>query len=838
MIAPGIVGRDAELRRIIDAIDDIERHGRALLLRGEAGIGKSALLEAAHVHAVSTGRMVLSTAGVETESALGYAGLHRLLRPLVPRIDALSDVQRRALRAALGVGDDPAGEPFLVALAARELLAAQAQERPIVVIADDLHWLDGASRTVLGIVGRRIGEAAIVLLAAVRDGYDASVGNLELDNLPLHGLDRAAAAEILDGRSIRLPGQLRARLLTQAAGNPLALIELPAVATVETIGYDEGAALPISTRLEQAFASRMREMPLSTREVLLIAACDQASAVDEVLLAARRLGGPRDRADFSPAVEAGLVGLHEGTIRYRHPLVRSAIYQSAPLEARLAAHGAWAQTVKDDPDRRAWHRAAATVRRDDDVAREVEAAAGRARARGAVLEAAVMLARAAGLTENVELRADRLLRSAELALDTGRPDLVRDAVEEAQRLSLGVRDRARAQLLSEGFSDGVVGDVDRVLRLIDQANEVSSLGDVEFALDLLRGAAVRCWWAALEATVRMRVLSAAEKLAVSPVEPRLIAIMACAAPIERGAEVVGRVPAALAAAGDDPLGRWFVAMAAHAAGDHAQSLSILADLAPELRGHGRFGLLTQVLSMMQWDAALVGDWDVAEATATEGNRLALDTGQRIWGAGITCGLSAAAAVRGDCDHATDLARQAESVIVTHGLADMHSVLLTARGIAAVADGRYDDAFAVLCRAFDPADPAFHYREQTGALTYFAEAAAGCRRVEEARVVIEGLAALAEAGAAPALTAEIEFAVALLGDHLGLTRSEVPGPGVILRPFNRGRLRLARGKALGRAGEVTEAARLFGLARADFVEAASSPWRARADAELAAAGVAG
>jgi len=759
--AGGIVGRDAELRRITGAIDAVERHGAALVLRGEAGIGKSALLEAAHVHALSIGRLVLSTVGVETEGALGYSGLHRLLRPLVPRIDRLNDVQRRALRAAFGVGDDPPGEPFLVALATLELLTAQARQVPIAVIADDLHWLDAASRTVLGIIGRRVEVAPIVLLAALRDGYDAMVGDLGLDEVQLTGLDRASAVELLDGRSARLPPPVRERLLSEAAGNPLALIELPSLVTTESIRHDEWASLPISARLEQAFASRLRDMPAGTTELLLAAASEQAGTVDEILLAAGLLGAPRVRADFGPAIDAGLISVDEETIHYRHPLVRSAIYQSAPLEARLAAHAAWARTVKDDPDRRAWHRAAATVTRDDDVARDVDAAAIRARARGAVLEAAVMLSRAARLTEDLELRADRLLRSAELALDSGRPDLVREAVEAAQRLSLGVRDRARAQLLSEGFDDGVVGDVDRVLRLIDEASEVSALGDVDFALDLLRGAAVRCWWAALNATVRSRVLGAAEELSVSPLEPRLLAIIACTAPIERGAEVVGRVPAALAATGHDPRGRWFIAMGAHAAGDLALSLSILTDLAPELRQHGRFGLLTQVLSVMQWDAALVGDWDLAEAAATEGDRLAVDTGQRIWGAGITCGLSAAAAVRGDPHRAADLARQAESVIVPNRLADMHSVLLAARGIAAVTDGRYDDAFAVLRRAFDPTDPAFHYREQTGALTYFAQAAAGCGQVEEARTVIEAVAAIAEAGAAPALNARIERALGLL-----------------------------------------------------------------------------
>ena len=588
-------------------------------------------------------------------------------------------------------------------------------------------------------------------------------------------------------------------MLSEAAGNPLALVELPASAGAAST---EPAVLPISARLERAFAGRLREMPAPTRALLLVAASDEASAIGEILDATGRLAhAPASNETLAPAVRAGLLDVRDDTVRYRHPLMRSAIYQSAPLAQRLAAHAALAETLAGhDADRRAWHRAAATVRRDDTVADDVEIVARRAQARGGILEAAVTLRRSAELTEDAGLRGERLLGSAELAYEAGRADLVQRAIEDAQPLSLGVRDRARAALLSEIFYDGVAGDVPRVYTLVDDARQVAALGDGELALQLLQGAAVRCWWAALDADVRGLVADSAEALPVSELEPRLLAIIACAAPLERGAEIVARAPRALQTAGGDPLSVWFVAMAAHAVADHSLAFTLLADLAPVLRRHGRFGLLTQVLSMIQWDAAMLGDWEAAEATASEGDRLATETGQPVWGAGLTCGLSAVAAIRGDIARAERLAASAEAVIVPHGLADMHAVLVTARGIAALTAGRNEDAFAILSRLFDPRDPAHHYREQFGGLSFYAEAAATCGRDAQGRAVIERLSDRTGAGAAGALRDAVRFARAIL------RADDPPTLDISGTPFNRARLELARGRRLADHGRSRRHAR--------------------------------
>ncbi|HEY6887710.1 MAG TPA: hypothetical protein VI300_08025, partial [Solirubrobacter sp.] len=442
----------------------------------------------------------------------------------------------------------------------------------------------------------------------------------------------------------------------------------------------------------------------------------------------------------------------------------------------------------------------------------------------AILDAAVTLRRAAELTEEPGLRAERLLASAELAYEAGRADLVETAVNDAQRLTLDVRDRARAELLSEIFYDGVAGDVPRVYTLVDDARQVAALGDRQLALELLQGAAVRCWWAALDPTVRGMVADNAEAMPVSPLEPRLLAVIACATPLQRGGEIVERAPRALEAAGEDPLAAWFVAMAAHAVADHALAFRLLAELAPALRRDGRFGLLTQTLSMIQWDAAMLGDWEAAEATAREGDRLAEETGQPVWGAGLTCGLSAVAAIRGDYARAERLANKAEAVIVPQGLADMHSVLVTARGIAAVAAGRYEDAFAVLARLFDARDPAHHYREQFGGLGYYAEAAAACGRQQAARGVIERLSADAGRGSAQALRDALAFARSLIADD--------GHPVQDLRPFDRARLDLADGRKLAGRGRTSDARAALMRAGAAFDALGATGWSTRVHEQLA------
>ena len=573
---------------------------------------------------------MLATAGVEAESSLPYAGLQRLLLPLLPRVDALPAPQRSVLLAALGAEDQEGGDLFLVALAALGLLARAAADGPLLVLIDDLHWLDDASHDVMTFIARRVDADPIVLLAAVRDGAAARGGDLGIPVHTLNGLEAGAAGALLDARAPGLPAAVRRRLLHDAAGNPLALVELPAPATARAAGMaaDE-AILPVSERLERTFARRVDELPAETAAALLVFAADAAAPLADVLTAADALlrdEAPAERrvvtvAALQPAIDAGLVRLEGTTLRFRHPLVRSAIYQAAPVARRQAAHTALTALLDGQPDRRAWHRSAAATGPDEAVAADVEALAQRALRRGAILQAATALARAAELSEADVPRVRRILAAAELAFELGRAEMVRALVAQAERLALSDHDEARVAWLSEIFHDGAghdQGDAPRVLHLVALAQRAAREDDPDLALNLLGGAALRCWWGGSVPAVRRKVVAAAEAVDVAADDPRRLAAIAMAEPLTRAAEVMAAIRAAGPLVARDPLAAFQHGMAAHALGDYEASLRLLAGASDGLREQGRLGLLAQASVMRAIGAIQMGDWAVASRERERG----------------------------------------------------------------------------------------------------------------------------------------------------------------------------------------------------------------------------
>lgn len=836
-LAP-LIGRDAELRQLTIALDDLPARGTALAFRGEAGIGKSALLDAARDLAEERDVRVLHTAGVASESDLPFSGLHRLVRPMMNDIDALGASHRSALRAAFGIGDEPAGDPFLVAMATLELLSVHAVERPLLVIADDLHWLDAPSRDVIAFVGRRIEADPIVVLVAVRDGYEEDVGDLGLHERVLARLGDADASAVLDARAPGLPATLRTRLLADAAGNPLALVELPT--TAASTGADrisDGEVLPLNARLEQAFAARLDDMPPETNALLLAAAADESVAVSEILAAAALLlGGPSRLAMLQPAVEARLVALVGTTVQFRHPLVRSAIYQSADLERRHAAHAALADVFADEPDRRASHRAAAALGRDDSVALELEEMSSRVLRRGAVLEAATSLGRAAELSDDPGARARRLLRAAELAFQVGRADLVRAFVEEARGLNLSARDRARAEWLSEIFYDGVPGDPERVLALVGLAEQARH-DDPELALTLLFAAGLRSWWGDPGATVRKRVTAAVSRVAVDQSDPRVLQILALAQPIACSAAVMAGLEESAPPTADDPEVALRLGMAAHCVGDWERAMRILRLAMEPLRAHGRLGLLTHAVGMFASEAVFVCDWPVASGAASEFETLARETNQLVWQSGAAVAQCAVAGIRGDEELAESYAAEAERLIQLTGSSDILCVLQNARGLTALAAGRYEDAYVHLVRIFDPSDPSYHYRESYVAVAQLADAALATGRQESARALVDELTERAEPSAERAMLHGLHYARAILAPD---DQAEAMITAALARVgpqwvFNHARLNLALGAWLRRQRRVGESRVPLRASRDAFDEIGAAAWGDRARQELRAAG---
>ena len=402
------------LDRLLDAVRG--GAGRALVVRGEPGVGKTALLDYLAEHA--SGCRVARVAGVESEMELAYAGLHQLLTPMLDRLERLPDPQREALRTAFGLSAGPVPDRFLVGLATLSLLAEVAEEHPLLCLVDDEQWLDSASAQVMAFVARRLVAESVGLVFAARVPSDELAG---LPELVVEGLREADARALLAAAlSGPLDARVRDRIVAEARGNPLALLELPGGVTPAELagGFALPDAVPLSGRIEESFRRRLDALPADTRMLLLVAAADPVGDPVLVWRAAERLGIGTQAA--TPAAEAGLLEVG-ARVRFRHSLVRSAAYRSASLPERQQAHRALAEATDPalDPDRRAWHRAHATPGPDEDVAAELEHSAGRAQARGGLAAAAAFLERAGLLTPDPDRRAQRLLAAARAKRDAG-----------------------------------------------------------------------------------------------------------------------------------------------------------------------------------------------------------------------------------------------------------------------------------------------------------------------------------------------------------------------------------------------------------------------------------
>jgi DNA-binding CsgD family transcriptional regulator len=460
---PALVDRQRERQALDGLMGDLRSgRGRALVVRGEAGVGKSALLEYAAGGAADM--RVARAAGVESEMELAFAGVHQLCAPLLDRLERLPGPQRDALGIAFGLRGGGAPDRFLVGLAVLTLLSEAAEDRPLLCLVDDAQWLDRASAQVLAFVARRLLADPVGLLFAVRDPGEQLGG---LPDLEVRGLrDEDARGLLRSVVRVRLDEQVRDRIVAETQGNPLALLELPRGLSPAQLagGFGLAGAQAVPGRIEESFRRRLGAMPADTRLLLLVAAAEPVGDSVLVRRAAERLG---IAASAAAAAEAdGLVEI--GTrVRFRHPLVRSAVYRSAALPDCRAAHLALAEvTDRDlDPDRRAWHLAAAAAGPDEQVAAELERSAGRAQARGGLAAAAAFLQRAVALTAEPGPRAGRALAAAHASLQAGAFDAALELVTTAEAGPLDDLQRAQVSLLrgQVAFAAGAVGEAPALL---------------------------------------------------------------------------------------------------------------------------------------------------------------------------------------------------------------------------------------------------------------------------------------------------------------------------------------------------------------------------------------
>jgi DNA-binding CsgD family transcriptional regulator len=462
-------GRDAECAAL-DELLHATRQGesRVLSIRGEPGVGKTALLDHA-IESAADFRVVRAT-GVESEMELAFAGLHQLSAPLLDRVDRLPGPQRKALRGAFGLSGDETTR-FLVALATLGLLSDAAEERPLLCVVDDAQWLDDASALSLAFVARRLGAESIALIFASRGAGDQLRG---LPELVVGGLADADARALLDSAAHgRLDEQVRDRIVAETRGNPLALLELPRDWSAAELAGGFGPPQALTERIEQSFLRRVESLPPQSRQLLLAAAAEPLGDAALLWRAVGRLGIGADAV--VAAKEAGLIEMG-AVVRFRHPLVRSAIYWSASPQARRDVHRALMEsTDQSDPDRRAWHLAGATSEPDECIAAELERSATRAQARGGLAAAAAILERSAMLTPDPTRRVERTLATAEAKLAAGAFDSALGLLAMARAGPLDELQRARVDLLAAEIAFGMHHGNDAPALLLHAAKRLESL---------------------------------------------------------------------------------------------------------------------------------------------------------------------------------------------------------------------------------------------------------------------------------------------------------------------------------------------------------------------------
>jgi DNA-binding CsgD family transcriptional regulator len=831
-----LIGREDEMRRLDAMVDGLGGGGGALVISGDAGIGKSALLHHVSRRAEAAGTQILSAVGVESEAEFGFAGLHQLLAPILGLSDGLPDPRRHALEAAFGLSDARLPDRFHVGLAAHQLICEAASSCPQVLLVDDAHWLDSSSLNVLSFLARRLETEPIALFATLRDGYSTSLDEVHLPRLRLNRLGAEEAAALLDRHAPEMHPIRRAGLLAEAAGNPLALVELgDAWRPSDQREHLESQPATLTARLEHAFAARLDEFPEETRLALLAAALDGRASLDEIVVSAAELhGGLVALSALDAASAAGLVEVAQGRLSFHHPLVRSAVRQAAPPAQVVAMYATLARVV-GDPERRVWHRALAAVDVDEEIADALEAQAAIARGRGAVSAAAAALERAAALSVDPRRKGGRLLEAAEIAYELGMTKVAGRMVSEAQQLGVGAPEAPRLAWLRQMLSGDVWREAGATKVFVTIAREMADGGDTDMALRSLIPIAHRCWWTPTRPKTRSYLIDAAMGIGVPVDDPRVLAVIALADPEETGSRVRAEVAGKRPHDTHDPSDAMYIGVAADKAGDMVTGEIFLARAVIGLREQGRLGMLAQALVHHAWVATHTGDWEAATRHGAEGATLARDTQQPQFAVTGELVAALAAALRGENVEAS-LAAPERALLAAHAgplLAPVH----LARGAMAAGEGRHEDAFRHLQPVFSEQAPAFHRFMRWSGVLDLAEAGGGGEHAGWVAAVFAELELIGRESGAPILLAGLACARPLLAAEEAAEElfKRAVGEETAGYPFLRARTLLSYGRWLRRQRRGADSREPLRTAVESFDVLGARSWARRARQELRATG---
>jgi len=842
-----LIGREPEIQQLRLFISRLTQGaGEALLLSGDPGVGKTSLLDQAAGIAAGSGIRLLRATGAQFEADISFAALHQLLHPCFAELPHLSPLHARALNVALGLGEGPPPAQLLVASAVLALLQQASSEQPLLLIVDDLPWLDRASALVLGMVARRLAGLPVALLAAGRTGQPSFFDQGNLPVARVEPLSEEAAAELLTSRYPVMTPRVRRRLLDAALGNPLALLELPVSLgdLARTVAGTLPAALPLGRQLQTVFASRVQALSASVYELLLLAVLDGTGDLRLIrAIAADRGGEGLERAE-----RVGLVRADESTARltFRHPLIRSAIVELSTSEQRRRAHAELAARLAGQPERYAWHLAEATEEPDERVAALLQEVAHANLRRGDSVGAVTELLRAAELSPSGKGRSGRLAEAAYLgSIVTG--DL-RDAprlLEQARRAHSGPGGPLSAAVAGAYHLLHGDGDVDTAHRLLTTA--IYELDDPRDAhnkvlIEALYTLLMICFFGG-RADLWPPLQNAVDRLIPRP--PELLAILSktFSDPARLTPAMLARADASVADLDQQVSPARIIRTGIAVA--YLDRLSSCREPLQRAIQHGREGgavtSAIEALFLLGQDAFHTGRWDEAQQLIDEGLQLCDTHGYHLltWPGRLTAALLSAA--RGDSKQATDTARDMDAWAGPRRAGIVGAYAAHIRSLAALGQDDFETAFRnaaaisppgtfapfaphALWVLLDLVEAAIHTGRRTEAVAHVA-AARDCRldRLSpRLRLVVLGCQAITEPRTDTDPQTALEQAIA--------------EPGHDRWPFDLARIQLTYGSHLRRIKRTTDARHQLAAAAETFRRLGATPWAARADRELRATGI--
>ena len=834
-----LVGREEECA-VIDQLLASAQAGTAgaLVVRGEPGIGKSALL--GHAWQRAGPMQVLHADGVQAESDLAFAGLHELLRPVLGCLGELPAIQSQALAGALGLAPSSQADRLLISAAVLGLLAAAAESRPTLCVVDDAQWLDRPSAEALVFTARRLRAEHLAILFGAREGKTTHFEATGISDLTLRGLDQESAVTVLSSRAQRGMSSVRDRLLSEAAGNPLALLELPESLSEEQLAglVPLPDAIPLTPRLEGVFHQRIGRLPTEAQTALLIAAADNTGDAPVVLRACAALGLSTGALDLAEG--SGLIHTAGQAITFRHPLVRSALYQAATLSQRQRAHAALADalTGEEHTDGRVWHQAMATLTGDEEVAAALEASARRAQLRAGHASAVTAFLRAAELSTDEARRVQRLAGAAQAAWDAGQPGRSREIIGQVLPLATG---QTRTRLLH------ISGQIERIA------------GNPREAFTLLVGAADACTDHSL--TIEL-LLQAADAVAssgdpaalaelsqramrISPVDQRdrfKIAALGGFARFYAGDYSEGQALLANALDSTDTVTDPYILVLAGSVAVTAKGLGAAlpyfnraVDIA---RQRGPLSFLPMALRWQAVELVWASQFDLAYAAAQEGYRLSLDFGYGAATAWHLMNLAVIEAIWGQDHDARKHADGALALPAQHSFWSM-AIFEWALGMIELSAGRPAEAADRLFRLTTPGRTDTHPAIALDAMPDAIEAGIRAGRVHEAAQCVEHLRTGVAAVPTQTRHALLARCEALLGARdPDEAFSEALAATAALPPLQQARTQLLYGEWLRRERRRLDARGHLRNALEAFRGLGAVPWAERAEAELRATGETG